>query len=140
MAVVAVPACVRYIISAAARVMLCSNPRIKTSTDSLRQITNSFPLSPSWPNGYRCLPPNFRQNVLLFILFCISILSAINIPSCRTVKGKKEGGQKNTSAHAMFLHTSRLSYLPWRSPVRSPGIQTAVQLLPLHLNIEPVLL
>lgn len=139
MAVVAVSACERYIISAAARVMLYANPRIKTSTDSLRQITNSFPLSPSWLNDDRCLPPNFCQNLLLFVLFCISILSAINIRSCRTVKGKKEGGQKNTSAHAVFLHISRLSYLPWGSPVRSPG-SPAVQLLPLHLNIEPVLL
>lgn len=49
----------RCTISAAARVMLHSNPRIKTSADSLKQITAIFPLSFSAPllHDDRLFPP-----------------------------------------------------------------------------------
>lgn len=82
------------------------------------------------------------KHVLLFCHYfsSINIMSAINTQRCWTLKGKKEDGHKNPSTHAEFSHTTRLSDLPWGSPVRSSGIQTAVQLLPLHLNIEAVLL
>lgn len=64
-------------------------------------------------------------NVLL-LFFLPSISSQLSIYKAAGLwRENKEGGQKNTSAYAEILHTSRLSYLPWGSPVRSPGIQAA---------------
>lgn len=137
---VAVTACEHCTVSAAARVILYSNPRIKTSADSLRQITDIFPLFPHVPrpNDDCCMPWTFVLFVLLFSFYRPAL--NISYKAAGLWREKKEGGQKNTTAHAEFLHTARLSYLPWGSTVRSPGIQTAVQVLPLHLNLELLLL
>lgn len=76
-----VSACERCtILAAAARVMPYSNPCIKTSADSLRQITDIFPLSPPalLLNDDQGTPLTFvmcKENVLFVFFFHQYLLS-----------------------------------------------------------------
>lgn len=115
----------RCTILTAARVMPCSNPRIKTSSDSLRQITDIFPLSPPGPslNDDQSMPLPFvmcREKALLLFfhqyLLSYQYTTLLNCEEKKKQEEEEEGGERNTSAHAEVLHTARLSYLPWGSP------------------------
>lgn len=134
-------------ISAAAQVKLNSNPRIKNLCWFAKPDYWHFPTflychpTVRWPlhalnfcHLQRKWPPVIYLFMHTQMSFQLSIRKAVELWN----EKKKECGQKNTDTHTQFLpHASHIC--PGGPLVRSPGIQTTVQLLPLHLNIEPVL-
>lgn len=77
-----------------------------------------WPFPEQWPVF---LPLNFTMHVCL----SSSVFTKLMMYSAA---GLGVGGQRRTGAHAVFLHTVRLSLLPWRSLIISAGNQIKVQL------------